>query len=74
MPEGDVETFHEDGKWRNRIEGHETLAGEYDIKETAVAEGRAEAMDRQVEHLIRDLDGRIGARNSYGNDPHSIPG
>jgi len=37
MPAGDVETYHANGKWRNRIEGGDVLPGEYDVKATAVA-------------------------------------
>ncbi len=74
MPEGDVETFHVDGKWKNRIEGHQTLPGDFDAKAPAVEAGREEARDRRVEHIIRKLDGTIGERNSYGHDPRNIPG
>jgi hypothetical protein len=28
----------------------------------------------KVEHIIRNLDGTIGERNSYGHDPRNIPG
>jgi hypothetical protein len=74
MPEGDVETFHKDGKWRNRIEGYEVVKGEYANKAEAQAAGREEARERRVEHLIRNHDGTIGERNTYGHDPRDIPG
>ena len=74
MPEGDVETFHQDGKWHNRIEGHEVLDGAHDTKADAVAAGRQEAEARQVEHIVRDLDGTIGEKHSHGHDPRDIPG
>ncbi len=75
MPAGDVETYHSaEGKWRNRIEAFENLPGEHDRKEDAVREGRDEAKERKVEHIIRNLDGTIGERNSYGHDPRNIPG
>jgi hypothetical protein len=28
----------------------------------------------KVEHIVRRMDGMIGERNSYGNDPRDIPG
>ena len=68
MPEGDVETFHKDGKWWNRIEGHEDLDGEFDRKDEAVDVGREEAREQKVEHIIRKLDGTIGERDTYGHD------
>ncbi|GAA5122395.1 hypothetical protein GCM10023339_40720 [Alloalcanivorax gelatiniphagus] len=74
MPTGDIETYHADGKWRNRVEALEDLPGEYDRKDEAVREGRDEARDRKVEHIIRNLDGTIGERNTYGHDPRNIPG
>ena len=74
MPEGDIETYHAHGMWRNRVETLEELPGEFDRKEDAVKEGREEARDRHVEHIVRNLDGTIRERNSYGNDPRNIPG
>ena len=74
MPAGDVETYHSDGTWRNRIEKLEDLPGEHERKEDAVREGRDEARERKVEHIIRNLDGTIRERNTYGHDPRDIPG
>jgi hypothetical protein len=74
MPAGDVETYHADGKWKNRIEALDDLPGEHDTKAEAVRVGRDEARERKVEHLIRNLDGTIGERNTYGHDPRNIPG
>ncbi|CAM5536348.1 DUF2188 domain-containing protein [Leifsonia shinshuensis] len=75
MPKGDVETYHADGEWKNRIEGETTkIGGTYGTKDEAVRAGRDEAQRRSVEHIIRNLDGTIGERNSYGNDPRNIPG
>ena len=74
MPHGDVETFHKDGRWHNRIEGTDEVFGSADTKDEAVATGRDRAKADKVEHIIRNLDGQIGERNSYGNDPRDIPG
>jgi hypothetical protein len=74
MPVGDVETYHADGKWRNRIQAGDDLPGEYDVKETAVAVGHDEAVRRKVEHITRNLDGTIGERSNYGRNPRDIPG
>jgi len=32
------------------------------------------ARDREVEHFVKNMDGTIGARNSYGNDPRRSKG
>ncbi len=74
MPAGDIETFHESGQWHNRVEGESGLLGTYPVKDEAVAAGRDEAKGRRVEHLIKNLDGQIAERKSYGHDPRNIPG
>lgn len=75
MPKGDVETYHADGEWKNRIEGETTnTGGAYATKDEAVRAGRDEARRRSTEHIIRNLDGTISERNSYGNDPRNVPG
>jgi hypothetical protein len=74
MPHGDIETFHEDGEWHNKVEGEAGLLGSYATREDATAQGRQEAMRRHVEHIVRKVDGTIGQRNSYGRVPRRIPG
>lgn len=71
---GDIETLHKDGKWYNVVEGTDQVSEGFDTKEQAVAEGRAMAQDLKVEHIIKNLDGKIAERNSYGKDPRNIPG
>jgi hypothetical protein len=74
MPKGDVETFHQNGKWHNKIEGNDGVLSTYDTKEEAAMAARQRAMNDKVEHIVRNMDGTIGERNSYGNDPRNIPG
>lgn len=74
MSAGDVETFHVDGEWWNRVEGHPDRQGPYAKRDEAVSEGRDMARNLQVEHIIHGVDGRIHERNSYGNDQRDIPG
>jgi hypothetical protein len=73
MTEGDVETFHEDDLWRNRIEGGHTLPGSYFTREMAVNAGCAEALDRRVDHVVRSMDGTVSERHSY-DDPRVVAG
>ena len=54
--------------------GRARLGSSHPTKSEARAAGREYARDRQVEHIIRNLDGRIGERNTYGHDPRNIPG
>lgn len=74
MAAGDVETFHVDGQWWNRVEGHEETQGPYGTRDEAVKDGRDTARNLKVEHIVRGLDGQIHERSSYGNDPRDIPG
>ncbi|QAY58750.1 DUF2188 domain-containing protein [Microbacterium protaetiae] len=74
MTEGDIETFHEDGVWRNRIEGHQVLDDRFERKSDAVEAGRDLAQVLRVEHIVRALHGRIVERTSYGHVPRDIPG
>jgi uncharacterized protein DUF2188 len=74
MPEGDVEVVHQAGKWRVRVQGHQTLPGEYDTKAAAVDVGRDDSRDRGVELIVRSRDGTFSDRDSLGHDPRDIPG
>jgi hypothetical protein len=48
--------------------------GLHDTKDEAVKAGRELARNRKTEHVIHNVDGKIGERNSYGNDPARRPG
>jgi Uncharacterized protein conserved in bacteria (DUF2188) len=67
MSRGDVETFHRDGKWHNRIEGEgaDSLGG-HEMRDEAVAAGRLLAHARQVAHIIKNRGGKIPAQRVPG--------
>lgn len=69
-----IETYHEDGQWKNRQQGNKRASSVHDTKAEAQPKGRDMAKDRGVEHIIKNMDGTIGERNSYGNDPHPPKG
>jgi hypothetical protein len=73
---GDIETYHENGQWKNKVEGNTQASSTHDTKEEASAKGREMAIERGVEHFIRTMDGKIGERNTYprSRDPRNIPG
>jgi hypothetical protein len=73
---GDVETYYEGGKWKNKVEGNERASNTAATKAEAEAEGRRMAKSRGVEHIIRNQDEQIGSRNTYprARDPRKIPG
>jgi hypothetical protein len=76
MAQGDVETYHENGQWKNRPEGNQRASSVHDTKAEAQAAGRQMAVDREVEHVIKKEDGTIGEKNTYprSRDPRDIKG
>ena len=68
MAEGSVHTVYSDGRWKNKIEGAAPPPGWYDRREIAAEAGRAHAMRRHAEHVIRNEDGTIAQRVSYVRD------
>ncbi|MFV8295995.1 DUF2188 domain-containing protein [Mycolicibacterium fortuitum] len=65
MAKGDIETYHEDGVWKNRTQGGQRASNTAETKAEARAAGRQMAIDRGVEHVIKKMDGTIGDRNTY---------
>jgi hypothetical protein len=61
MSHGDVETYFEDGRWRNRIEGQQELPGEHRTLAPAFDLGEVVARNLDVEHRIRTAEGAVRA-------------
>lgn len=76
MTKGDIETYYEDGQWKNRPQGNDRASNVHDTKVDAQSAGRDMAVDRGVEHVIKNKDGQIGARNTYprSRDPRETKG
>lgn len=78
VAKGDIDTYHEDGQWKNKVEGGQRASSTHDTKAEAQKAGREMARERDVEHVVKNMDGRIGkgggSKNSYGNDPRSSKG
>lgn len=73
MAQGDVSTYNEGGEWKSKVEGSGRAAHVGGTKAEQQAIGRDMAKARGVEHVIKNLDGTIGQKNSYGKDnfpPH----
>ncbi len=56
------------GGWLNKVGGE--VVSEHRKKEPAVERGAEQAKQRETEHVIHKKDGKIGEKNSYGNDPN----
>ena len=65
MAKGDIETYHEDGQWKNRPQGNQRASNTHSTKAEAQAAGRDMAINRGVEHVIKKMDGTIGDKNTY---------
>ncbi len=70
MTKGDIRTYNEDGVWKSKVEGSSRAAHVGDTKAEQQAAGREMAKERGVEHTITKMDGTVGEKNSYGNDPN----
>jgi hypothetical protein len=74
MPKANtVETYFEGGQWKNKAGDGKASSG-FGTKEEAVEKGREMAMELGAEHIIKNKDGTIGAKNSYGKDPYPPKG
>ncbi|MET4224559.1 DUF2188 domain-containing protein [Oerskovia enterophila] len=65
-----IETFPEDNIWKNRRQRDAMAFAVFDTRAEAVVAGREVAIREGAEHVVRDLDGTIRERTSYGDDPH----
>lgn len=76
MAKGDIETYYEDGTWKNKVEGGTRASNTGETKAEVQATGRQMAIDRGVEHVIKKMDGTIGERNTYprSRDPRESKG
>jgi hypothetical protein len=70
MTKGDIETYNQDGVWKNRVEGGQKASNTAETKAEAQAAGHQMAIDRGVEHVIKKLDGTIGERSTYPRRHH----
>ncbi|MFS3127475.1 DUF2188 domain-containing protein [Nocardioides sp. Bht2] len=73
MAKGDIETYYEDGQWKNRPQGNDRASNTHSTKAEAQATGRGMAIDRGVEHVIKKQDGTIGERNTYPRSRDTNP-
>lgn len=59
-----------------RVDGGQRASNSADTKAAAQATGRDMARERGVEHLIHNMNGQIGERNTYprSRDPRGSKG
>ena len=64
---------HPEG-WAVKVEGNERATSVHTTQQQAIDAGRDRARRDEVEILIHGKDGRIRARDSYGNDDYPPKG
>jgi hypothetical protein len=76
MATGDIHTSKQGDRWINKVEGNQRATNSAPTKAEAQAAGRELAVERGVEHVIHNQDGKIGERNTYprSRDPRSSAG
>ena len=63
-----------DGRWARQKDGSSRAASLHDTQADAVAAARKQAEREGAELVIKGADGTVRSKDSYGNDPRSIPG
>ena len=74
MAKGDVEVHPLSDAWAVKVEGDGVPRSTHERKSDAVESGRELAKSLQVEFIVKNQDGRIAEKDSYGNDPRNISG
>jgi len=60
--------------WKVKVVGNQKASAICDTKAEAVERAKEIAQNQRLELLVQNLDGTIGWRNSYGNDPKKSKG
>lgn len=60
--------------WKAKTVGAYRAAGCFETKAEAIVRAIQIATNNELELLVQNRDGKIGWRNSYGNDPQESKG
>lgn len=75
MAKGDVHTVPDpNGGWKVVREGQDRAVARATTQAEADKKGRQTARKDQVEYNLHGRDGRVRAKDSYGNDPRRTKG
>ncbi|MDC7234565.1 MAG: DUF2188 domain-containing protein [Spirochaetales bacterium] len=69
-----VQYDKEAGDWEVTHPGAERASGRFSTKADAEARAREISRNQGTELVIKNMDGKIGRKDSHGNDPRNIPG
>lgn len=62
------------GDWKVKNPDNQRASGIYNTKAEAIKEATRFAKSDKAELIVQNLDGTIGLKNSFGNDPRKIKG
>ena len=62
------------GDWKVKDPDNQKASGIFDTKAEAVERATEIARNKQAELFVQNMNGKIGWKNSYGNDPRDIKG
>ena len=65
---------HKTGGWDVKQGGAERASGHFDTKKEAVDRARVISNNQNTELVVHKKDGKIGGKDSHGNDPFPPPG
>ena len=63
-----------DEGWKVKVVGNQKASALCDTKAEAVERAKEIAQNQRLELFVQNLDGKIGWKNSYGNDPRKSKG
>ena len=73
-PKGDVETYFENGRWKNKVQGNSRASHVHETRTAAVSAGREMARRRKVGHIIKNEGDTVQEHARDGNDAQPAQG
>ena len=74
MPKGDVETYFENGRWKNKVQGNSRASNVHETRTAAVSAGREMARRRKVGHIVRNEGDTVQEHTRDDNDAQPARG
>ena len=74
MPKNQHVTRHAEGGWQVKGAGNKRATVRTETKAEAFSRGRDIAINQHSELVVHNMNGRISAKHSYGNDPYPPKG
>lgn len=65
---------HDKGGWDIKQSDGQRSSGHFDTKQDAVDRAREISKNQETELVIHNRDGKIGGKDSHGNDPYPPKG